>query len=301
MNRHSRRSLATAPNGELQRRANELSSRQFVGGRAERFELDGRLQLIALVRRGLTPDSPVVDVGCGALRAGYWLIHFLDEGMYHGVDPTQERVDAARSAILEPGLEKAKRPSFSYNGDFNLGVFDVAPRFVLARSIWSHAAKWQIQALLDSFAKDATPDALLLASYHPAGRQSPATRWRRKVARIVRRLPGLNRFAGGRQLIDSQATDGVQPGADPASRRRDRRRRRAHIAGAGPEHGNFPDYEGDVWGGGRTPGGLVGHSFEWIANECSVRGLTVRESTEDQFARQVWLEVRRSAAPVSRP
>jgi len=127
--------------GELQRRANELSGSRFVGGRAERFELDGRLQLIALLQRGLTPDSPVVDVGCGALRAGYWLIHFLDEGMYHGMDPTRERVDAARAAILEPGLEKAKWPRFSYNGDFNLGVFDVAPRFVLARSIWSHAAK----------------------------------------------------------------------------------------------------------------------------------------------------------------
>lgn len=127
--------------GELQRRANELSGSRFVGGRAERFELDGRLQLIALLQRGLTPDSPVVDVGCGALRAGYWLIHFLDEGMYHGMDPTRERVDAARAAILEPGLEKAKWPRFSYNGDFNLGVFDLAPRFVLARSIWSHAAK----------------------------------------------------------------------------------------------------------------------------------------------------------------
>jgi len=93
---------------DLQARARELeASGRHVGGPPDSWALDGRLQLIALLRRGLNPDSDVVDVGCGALRAGYWLIHFLEPGRYQGIDPMKDNVDAARAAILEPGLEAA--------------------------------------------------------------------------------------------------------------------------------------------------------------------------------------------------
>lgn len=162
------------PTGELQWKAEELSRTQFVGARVERFEEDGRLLLIALIRRGLTPESQVIDVGCGALRAGYWLIHFLDADRYHGIEPAQERLAAARSMLLEPGVEERCRPHFAYNDDFDLSSVGVAPDFVLARSIWSHAAKPQIVAMLDSFRQISKPGSLLLASYHPAGRRPPA-------------------------------------------------------------------------------------------------------------------------------
>jgi SAM-dependent methyltransferase len=140
----------------------------FLGGPVELFEQFGRLQLIALLRRGLTPDSTVLDVGCGALRAGYWLIHFLDPGRYLGIEPHRPMLDAAREQLLEAGLEEAKQPRYAYNDDFDLGVFGIAPRFVLARSIWTHATKEQIERMLASFAKVATADGLLLSSYLPA-------------------------------------------------------------------------------------------------------------------------------------
>ncbi len=148
----------------------------WLGGLTNDFERDGRTQLCKLLRTGLSPDSTVVEVGCGALRAGYWLIHFLDEGRYHGIEPNREMVDTARAALLEPGLEELKRPRFAYNDDFDLGVFGVAPEFVLARSIWSHASKRQIAAMLDSFKSVAAPQATLLSSYHPASRFP----WRRR-------------------------------------------------------------------------------------------------------------------------
>jgi hypothetical protein len=132
------------------------------------FEQFGRLQFIALIRRGLSPNDYLVDVGCGALRGGYWLIHFLDPEHYLGIEPNRAMLDAARTELLEPGLEESKRPRFAYNDDFDLSVFDVSPRFVLARSIWTHTDKEQIERLLDSFASCAAPDGLLLASYLPS-------------------------------------------------------------------------------------------------------------------------------------
>lgn len=164
-----------ASRGPLQDRADALGRGMWLGGRTADFERDGRIQLSKLLRAGLSPGSTVVEVGCGALRAGYWLIHFLDPDRYFGIEPNREMVDTARTELLEPTLEAEKRPRFAYNDDFDLGVFGVAPEFVLARSIWSHASKRQIGAMLDSFAALAAPGALLLTSYHRASRLP----WRR--------------------------------------------------------------------------------------------------------------------------
>jgi hypothetical protein len=92
----------------------------------------------------------------------------LDSGRYLGIEPNRDMLDLARSQLLEPGLEAAKQPRFAHNDDFDLSVFGVAPRFVLARSIWTHADKAQIGQLLDSFASVAAADGLLLASFLPA-------------------------------------------------------------------------------------------------------------------------------------
>ena len=56
----------------------------FLGGPpGERsFEKIGRSQLVILLKNGLYPNSRVLDVGCGALRGGYWLINFLQPGCY---------------------------------------------------------------------------------------------------------------------------------------------------------------------------------------------------------------------------
>ena len=55
-----------------------LGATQFLGVPLEHFESGGREQLTYLLRAGLNPHSKVCDVGCGVLRAGYWLIHFLE-------------------------------------------------------------------------------------------------------------------------------------------------------------------------------------------------------------------------------
>ena len=77
----------------LEERVLELAKTTFLGGPADDFERVGRLGFTVLLQEGLRPSSRVLDVGCGALRLGYWLLRFLDPGRYFGIDPVLVRVE----------------------------------------------------------------------------------------------------------------------------------------------------------------------------------------------------------------
>ena len=154
---------------------------KHVGGPLHVFEEAGRHQLILCLREGLNPGSKVLDIGCGCLRAGYWLIHFLDPDCYFGIEPSQEVLEAGTTYVLEPETLEAKKPVFDHNAQFDCSMFGEVFDFFLARSIWTHTAKTQIQAMLDSFARHAAPDGVFLTSYHRAGilrnRDYQGTEW----------------------------------------------------------------------------------------------------------------------------
>lgn len=137
----------------------------FLGGRRKHFERAGRKLLITLLSEGLLPDSSVLDIGCGCLRGGYWLIHFLDAGRYCGIEPNTGMLEAGRRILLEPDLEAARQPRFDHNADFDMTVFGCRFDFYVARSIWTHASKAQIAAMLDGFVATANDGARFIVSY----------------------------------------------------------------------------------------------------------------------------------------
>jgi len=132
----------------LQQKAEMLGETIFLGVPVKDFEKGGRELLIYLLNAGLNPDSRVVDIGCGVLRGGYWLIHFLDPGCYCGIEPDTERLAIGTRTILEPEILEAKRPRFDTNPHFDTSVFGEKFNFFLAYSVWTHASKSQIQTML---------------------------------------------------------------------------------------------------------------------------------------------------------
>jgi hypothetical protein len=97
------------------------------------------------------------------LRAGYWLIRFLDPGCYFGIEPNQAMLEAGRNIIVTPEVLAQKRPRFDSNERFDFGVFGTTFDFVIARSIWTHASPHQIETMLDQFRATA-PQGVMLAS-----------------------------------------------------------------------------------------------------------------------------------------
>jgi SAM-dependent methyltransferase len=145
----------------------------FLGGRVEHFEAAGRKLIITLLSEGLTPASKVLDIGCGSLRGGYWLIHFLDQGCYFGIEPNTQMLDAGVGILLEPGLVELKQPRFDHNSDFDFKVFNQHFDFIVALSIWTHATKPQIQAMLDGFVNTSSANGVFIATYYPASLFKP--------------------------------------------------------------------------------------------------------------------------------
>ena len=158
---------------KIQKKAEILSEKTFLGFPSADFEKAGREQLSFLLLAGLNPDSRLVDLGCGVLRAGYWLIHFLDPGCYFGIEPHTGRLEMGVNMILEPEVLKAKRPRFDTNPRFDTSVFSEKFDFFLAYSIWTHASKRQIQRMLDEFLRNATEEGKFLTSYLPASGTNP--------------------------------------------------------------------------------------------------------------------------------
>jgi hypothetical protein len=152
-----------------QERFEALAKNKFLGVPLEGFEAAGKEQLLYLLRAGLHRSSKLIDMGCGVLRAGYWIIAFLDPGCYCGIEPHPERLQIGIHSILDPGTMALKRPRFDANPNFDTSVFGEKFDFFLAYSIWTHASKSQIQTMLSAFLRDSTDQGIFLTTFLPAG------------------------------------------------------------------------------------------------------------------------------------
>lgn len=114
-----------------------------------------------LIEAGLEPHHRVLDVGCGSLSQGMPLIRYLEPGRYVGLDPAGWLIESALEH--DPGLE-AKGPRFLYRDDFEAGAYGEKFDFVVAHSVLSHAAHWQLEQCLHAVRRNVNEGAVFLAS-----------------------------------------------------------------------------------------------------------------------------------------
>ena len=153
-------------NGDPIQKKGELIDKEiFNGGPTHNFSAIGRLCLITLLKVGITPDSRVLDIDCGALRGGYWLIHFLNPNRYFGIESNKKMLEVGRKIMLDKETLEYKKPQFDHNANFDFSVFNQKFDFILARSIWTHASKRQIQEMIDEFIANTSSKGVFLTSY----------------------------------------------------------------------------------------------------------------------------------------
>lgn len=245
----------------LQERSERISRETFIGGPRWNYERVGRLGFEVLLKEGLRPSSRVLDVGCGALRLGYWLMRFLDSGCYFGIEPQRDMLQLGLDELVEPEVLARAGARFDHNTDFDFSVFGESFDYAFARSVWTHAAKPQIAAMLESFAASGAPGSVFMASFYPAGAWFRiAHRWPRLEHQVATRLP----------LVEMTPL----------------------IARVRPFRSH--DYQGDSWVGRShesKESGVANHSTHWIAAEAAKHGLTAQLTPYPILNHQYWMRI----------
>ncbi|MGZ9155017.1 MAG: class I SAM-dependent methyltransferase [Candidatus Binatia bacterium] len=138
--------------------------RAYVGP-PEKYDLVGAMQFNLLTYLGLREFHYLLDIGCGSLRAGRLFIPYLLSGHYYGIEPQSWLVEEGLNKELGREILQLKRPVFSHDSDFNCLHFNQQFDFVVAQSIFSHAAPAQIHQCLGEVAQSLQPTGVLAATF----------------------------------------------------------------------------------------------------------------------------------------
>lgn len=111
--------------------------RAVIGGL---WDALGKLQRDFLIAEGLKPHHTFIDMGCGSLRAGVPLTAYLEPGRYHGVDISEDLLNAGYDLEIRPGglADKLPRANLAANADFDAGGFGVQFDYGIAQSVFTH-------------------------------------------------------------------------------------------------------------------------------------------------------------------
>lgn len=114
---------------------NQVGHRAYVGGLWSEM---GKLQFDFLLNRGLQPTDYLLDIACGSLRAGVYLIPYLEKGHYLGIEKEPDLIKAGIEQELSRQLFEEKQPKLVVSDSFEFTKFGVQPTYALAQSLFTH-------------------------------------------------------------------------------------------------------------------------------------------------------------------
>lgn len=136
---------------------NEIGHRAYIGGdNSESWYGIGKRQYHFLIKNGLKSNHVFLDIACGSLRLGQYLIPMLDIGNYYGIDSEEKLIkDGIKNEILFD-LCKIKKPNFSINYNFDF-KFIKKYDYAIAQSLFTHLNRDDINLCFKNLAKISMP------------------------------------------------------------------------------------------------------------------------------------------------
>ncbi len=126
----------------------------------------GRDHFNSLIREGLQPDDSVLDLGCGSLRVGIWLVQYLNPGRYYGVDSHYPSLEVAASYEVPLHGLSDKRPRLLHSPSFELDHFKSKFDLVVAVAVFCHLTTEEQVAAIKGIVRTASP-RMRLFIYQP--------------------------------------------------------------------------------------------------------------------------------------
>jgi hypothetical protein len=146
-----------------------------------------------VVEAGLQPEHRLLDFGCGALRLGNWVIPYLDEGNYFGVESHLVSLGAAATYEIPLHGHEQKRPRLLWNEDFAFSHFGTTFDWIVDFSSSQSVKGEQVKIMYDSFAEVLAPGGRLLINPRLGVPTEQLVEWGWKVVRgdVAQRCPLL--------------------------------------------------------------------------------------------------------------
>ena len=105
----------------------------------------GKYQYEIMLKAGLLKKHKLLDLGCGALRAGIWLIDYLETGNYYGIDSHYYSLLAGADYEIPYHNLESKEPNLIYDEKFNIDQIKVYYDYVMAFSLFIHLSDVEVK------------------------------------------------------------------------------------------------------------------------------------------------------------
>lgn len=145
--------------------SHEDDYKAFFGGKAIQWEQRGAFQLKFLMSQGMAPGHSLADVGCGPLRAGHFLIRYLDPGKYCGVDYNANFIAVAKNTIAADEHLRSKSPTLDVVRNFDLEPLAREFDFILLFSVLNHCSDQEKALFFQNLPRIMHADTKVLISH----------------------------------------------------------------------------------------------------------------------------------------
>ncbi|MEM7201827.1 MAG: class I SAM-dependent methyltransferase [Planctomycetota bacterium] len=136
-----------------------------VVGDPRQFDVLGAVQFGLLTMFfGLREQHRLLEIGCGSLRAGKFLIAYLEAGHYFGVDPAKRKIHAGVEHECGDDLKWLKQPTFGFQSDYSFDAFGVTFDYALAYSVLTHAPPGDVVTIFARVGATFHQDSLFLGT-----------------------------------------------------------------------------------------------------------------------------------------
>jgi SAM-dependent methyltransferase len=139
-----------------------LGHRGYVGGRWDEI---GQLQLDFLVEQGLSPQSVLLDVGCGSLRLGAKAIPLLEPGHYLAIEKEEGLVRAGLAREIDPRVLAEKRPEIVISSGFEFERLSRRADLAIAQSLFTHLPADRIRLCFGRLRRALVADGRFYATF----------------------------------------------------------------------------------------------------------------------------------------
>jgi SAM-dependent methyltransferase len=111
---------------------------------------------------GTIANKTVLDIGCGGLRFGAFILPELENGHYYGIDPYYKFLDFGKTLVERLDCTEKATLIQSVNFDFPA---DIQVDFAMSQSVFTHMSEIQIMDCLEKLRPLMKPGGKLVFTY----------------------------------------------------------------------------------------------------------------------------------------